>query len=205
MSLPRTPGELQAESKTLWYEFSQFFAVAALLRDGTYSSDVTVHNALVESFAIHCRAICCFFFHCDKGFPSLQKDDLGAAHYDSEWESHHPTAPSILIDAKKSCDKQVAHMTARRRDLNFVPSKMHFWPVVKIEDELRQVLTTFLRHVPNNLFDPEALAGLQKFRSVTQPQTAREQLPLANLTAKTCAPTDVRTIGPPSCFHGKTE
>ncbi len=171
MSLQREPGELQAESKTLWYEFSQFFAVAALLRDGTYGNDVSVHNALVESFAIHCRAISCFFFsHCN-GFTPLRNDDLGAEHYDKDWktQNHCPAVSSILSAAKESCDKQVAHMTARRRDLNFDPGNTYLWQVGQIEDELRRVLTTFLRYAANDRFDPKAWAGLQK---VTQPQTA---------------------------------
>ena len=140
MSLQRTPGELQTESKTLWYEFSQFLAVAALLRDKTYVNDIPVQNALVESFAIHCRALFCFFF------APLKMDDLGAEHYDEDWKSHRPAVSSILEDAKTSCDKQVAHMTVMRRDLNFDPGYTYHWPVVKIEDELRQVLTTFLRY-----------------------------------------------------------
>ncbi len=83
-------------------------------------------------------------------------------------------------------------MTAERRNLNLVPGKVHLWQVGLIEDELRKVLTTFLRHAPNDRFDPKALAELQK---MTQPQTAREQIPPANFTGKTCPPTDDRTMG----------
>jgi len=118
-----------------------------------------------------------------------------------------PKAPSILSAAKGSCDKLVAHMTAERRDLNFVPGKEHRWQVDLIEDELREVLTTFLdtflRHAPNDRFDPKALAELQKMK---QPRTARGQIPPANATGATGpGPPFAREQIPPANATGATD
>jgi hypothetical protein len=190
MSAQGTGQRLQADSKTLWYEFHQFCAVSVLLRSGSFGGIDAVHNALVESFAIHCRAISYFFFAGRDGFKSLQGNDLGAEDYDSDWKSRIATVPPILVDVKKKCDKQVAHMTDKRRNLNFVAGKESLWAVDEIDNELRRVLDVFLTHARTDRFAPEALAGLEEFRSAPPNRIDRPYSPPVNLTAKTCPPPD---------------
>jgi hypothetical protein len=210
MNTQRTPEELKAESKTLWYEFDQFFAVAKLLRAGAYCGDDTmpVHNALVESFAIHCRALCAFFFAGCKGFPPFKDGDLIAQHYVSTWEAIRPRPSAVLAVAKNDCDKQVAHMTAARRDLNSDPSNRSSWAITQIEDELRRVLGVFLDNARHDLFTAEAWAALKSFCPAPSPQTSHQQPPPIDQTARTCPPdgavTHVGTIAPGSRMHGKT-
>src|SRR5262245_13091861 len=109
-AIERNEEELKAESKTLWYEFNQLCGVVELLNacNGRHP-DKIVHNALVESFAIHCRAICFFFFAGRPVFGDLKRDDLGAKSYIAAWDTICPAPTTILINAKYNCDKQVAH------------------------------------------------------------------------------------------------
>src|SRR5262245_24197197 len=74
----RSNSDLVAESKTLWYDFDQMCGCAEKLQRSMHANDRTVHNALVETFAISCRKLGCFFFPHDPGFPALRHDDLGS-------------------------------------------------------------------------------------------------------------------------------
>jgi hypothetical protein len=209
--LVRTPEELRTESKTLWYEYHQLCRAASSLRDEqVYSSGPNlhaVHNALVESFAIHCRALCCFFFPHHNGFPRLQKDDLGAEDYLPNWKSLCPIPAPVLAEAKSNADKQIAHLTAKRRDLNFAPGKEHLWAIDNVESELRKLLAVFLQHAPPALFAEEALTGLMTVLP-SQPTLAAPIVSapcMMNLTGKTQSPTDVRTFNPKAGQCGTTD
>jgi hypothetical protein len=86
-----SPDELRADSKTLWYEFEQLLGAADRLRTEAYPvGDNIIHNALVESLALHCRQISCFFFAHRREFPKLQQDDIGAEYYVRAWPQLSP-------------------------------------------------------------------------------------------------------------------
>ena len=205
MSTLRTPHDLQVESKTLWYEFSQLCEIANRLRSGQVMEDLPVHNALVESFAIHCRAIGCFFFAHDRDFPDPRSGDLVAEHFVPGWATCCPAPSETIIRAKQACDKQVAHITGMRRDLNFVPGHEHSWRVADVELELRGILNRFLECARPEQFDPTALAGLLELRLVRKERSPSAQSPPVNMTAKTCPPSDDPLIDRKSITGGVTE
>src|SRR5438128_4176279 len=104
--LHRTPEQLRAESKTLWYEYTQLCESADHLRSGTYIGDRTTLNNTVQGFATACRNISCFFFAHSPDFPGLQKDDLGAVDYVADWPTRCPPPSKVLRDAKEAANKQ---------------------------------------------------------------------------------------------------
>jgi hypothetical protein len=160
--LSRTATELLAESKTLGYEFAQLCESAEHLRQVTHGGTGVTHNNTVQGFVIAFRNIACFLFpHQTSDFPALRKDDLGAVDYIPDWPTRCPVASRLLCDAKKAADRQVAHMTVARRNLNFVPGNEHFWLFDDIERELLTVLRAFLAAAPRSLLDPTARAGME--------------------------------------------
>lgn len=203
----RSTDELVKESKTLWYDFNQLCGTASKLTAGTFKDDHTVQNSLVESFAIACRKLACFFFPHEEGIPDLRGDDLGAKHFVADWPNHAPQPSTLLKDAKKRADRQVAHVTAERRDLNFVEGNTFNWKIGQLVAELRATLAVFLRHAPAGSLDATALVNLQVL-AAPPPSWAATSRGSIYLCAKTCPPdeaTSVRTICPTGGFYGTTE
>jgi hypothetical protein len=153
----------------------------------------------------------CFYFpHLPTDFPELQKDDLGAEEYMADWPTRCLVPSQVLCDAKKAADKQVMHMTAARRNLNFVPGNEHFWPVDDIERELLGALRVFLGAVPTTLVDPTALANLQQMAARTAVAhsgmiTHTGYISVLDGPGAGSARTDMRTTAPTSGFHAKTQ
>jgi hypothetical protein len=123
-----------------------------------------------------------------------------------------PTPSPNLIEAKKKADRQIAHITSDRRDLNLVPGIEHRWKVDVIEGELRGILSQLLQHVPEGLFDPIALAGLREIQSGEASYFAASPAATPNhmethlgFTATTSPPTEVGTICPKQSFGGTTD
>jgi hypothetical protein len=199
----RSPEQLREESKTLWYEFDQLCGTAEALRRGDYCGGRVVHNAVVEGFAMSARKIACFFFPHARGFPALKEDDLGASHYVHDWATHCPAPSPELTAARKKTNREVAHVTADRLGLNFAPGNQSVWDINTIEEELRRVLTVFLRHVPPTLLAPDALAGLTGIAVGDPLATKPHSIPVVDVTAKTCPPTEVRTFSPAEGFTGQ--
>jgi hypothetical protein len=98
--------ELADESKTLRYEFSQLCTSADLLRTGTFGEAGVSHNNTVQGFVCAFRNLACFFYsHLPTDFPQLQKDDLGAEEYLTDWPTRCPAPSHVLRDAKRAADK----------------------------------------------------------------------------------------------------
>jgi hypothetical protein len=207
----RSPQHLADESKTVWYEFSQLCESADLLRKGTFGGTGVSHNNTVPGFVSAFRNLACFFYpHLPNDFPELQKDDLGADEYLADWPTRCPMPSQILRDAKKAADKQVMHMTAARRNLNFIPGNEHYWPVDDIERELLGALRAFLGAVTPALVDSTALASLQHLASRTPVATSgmithTGCISVTGASGTGSARTDVRTIAPVSGFYAKTQ
>jgi len=77
----------------------------------------------------------------------------------------------VLVYAKVAADKQVAHTTEARRNLNFVPGNESKWAIDEIERELLAVLRLFLGRVPPNRIDPDAKAGLEQLLALPHKST----------------------------------
>jgi hypothetical protein len=81
----------------------------------------------------------------------------------------NPAQTPVLIAARTPTNKQIAHMTAERRNLNFVPDQRYEWFVGEIERDLLAVLRRFLDVAKPELFDPGSLRSLQVLGNQTRP------------------------------------
>lgn len=129
--ITRTIGHIE-QFKAVCYDLRQMVDCAVRLMAG--QPDVILRNALIESFAIHCRALCHFFFAGHHGFPNLRNDDWGAEDYIQNWTPPKPSPD--LIEAKEKANKHVAHITDERRNLNLIPSNTYSWKVEAVTDDL---------------------------------------------------------------------
>jgi hypothetical protein len=208
--LVRTPEQLRAEARTISYEFVQLCESAERLRKGVFLADRITLNNTVQGFVTACRNLSCFFFPHTAHFPNLEGDDLGAVEYVPDWPARCP-APSLLLqDAKTTANKQVAHMTGERRDLNAGPGKEHLWLIDDIERELLGVVRVFLGALAGAPFDATALADLQALAPRT-PVATSGMITHTGYIGVTGGPgtgparTDVRTTAPTSGFCAKTQ
>lgn len=97
-----------------------------------------VHNALVESFALHARNMVDFFYN-----DSPQPDDAVASQFFSNplmWQTVRPPLTADLQTAKARANKEISHLTYAR--LLVAPSQKS-WPVDSIVRDIDAVLATF--------------------------------------------------------------
>src|SRR6266853_1327643 len=119
MTLPTTPtpsagpNAALPECEHLEYEIRMLYYTgeALLKRDPKYAIEDL--NALLESFAIHCRSLFNFFYRDGK------KDDIVAEKFfdpQTNWASARPIETSLphLQCAAKRTDKEIAHLTETR-------------------------------------------------------------------------------------------
>ncbi|MBX3437420.1 MAG: hypothetical protein KF861_08025 [Planctomycetaceae bacterium] len=131
---------------------------AQVLRNASGNLDSVIHNALVESFALHCRALI-HFLHGDARqkngaplFGSTKPTDVIAEDFFSATGAHWKNRPAItatLIRAKTMADKQIAHVTEQRRTLNTSRARGKTWHFARIHKHLSKVMHRFLRTAPN--------------------------------------------------------
>lgn len=199
------PGELQSDAKTLRYEFDMLIATASNLNSGR-GTDTATRNALVESFAAHCRNLIFFFFAHDDahnaGAP--RSGDILAVDFfkqDSGWIDVCPSIAKTLSDAKRSMDKEVAHITVDRRGLNQQDGPTSDWPVGVLVLEIAGIMMTFLKHADLENFHPETKDHLLQLaeRVLTPVQPSLPYPPPSSADA-------IRTnLVPPVLLHGRTD
>jgi hypothetical protein len=101
-----------------------------------------IHNALIESFAVHVRVLAEFFYP-----RRPEQDTILAEHFfqgRGEWERVRPAESDTLKRARDLANKLLAHLTYTR-------SKDHMgggWQVVGIVGDLESTLAVFLRNIP---------------------------------------------------------
>jgi hypothetical protein len=136
--------KLKEASNHLWYEIWMFQELVK--GPSSTDSNQIISNALLESFAIHVRALIHFFF--DK---SGQKDDILALHFFSspdDWIDQAPPYTDTLKEAKKRADKEVAHLTYTRQKVT--PDKKP-WQLTPIANDLQHAIEKFFELVPKEL------------------------------------------------------
>lgn len=221
---PWSQSELISDSKTLEYEFKMLCAVAANIADGKVTGDWGSMNAHIESFAIHCRNMIFFFYaHDPANKAGLARDnDILAVDFfkkDADWTGVCPPISTILVDAKPKADKQVAHITEQRRELNQPTGPIAPWQIGDIVRDIARVVEAFLDHVPQQNLYRNLKTHLEQLATAvlaaTEPPPCSTHVPSpaarpsASLPFDFQAKTDVRTIAPPSGgmfgLHGKTE
>lgn len=207
----RTQTELRDDSKTLWYEFRVLRHIARILNSGGFTSDWASGNAHVESFAIHCRNLIFFFFAHDSvhsaGSPR-STDVLAVDFFDNptHWDTICPRISDTLRSAKKQADKQIAHITEERRNLNQQNGPTASWKSGIITVELAHVMRTFLDHVPPKVLDSHVESDLRRLvshlgiSSALAPFSGDQQDSKKRFALQ--AKTDVRTSAPSSGTYG---
>ena len=100
-------GTLEASARDVAYEVQMLIHVADAFPGGQrIIESVEDRNVFLESFLVHARVVDEFL----RSTPN--RDDITAEHYLPSW-----TGRSILTDVERlAIDKQVAHLTAARRD-----------------------------------------------------------------------------------------
>lgn len=110
--------ELRQASKDVLYELEMFQNSVRLLQTGNYTpyNNITVYNALLESFVIHTRNLIDFFYPPQH----TKKDDIAAWHFYDDpkwWSLNCPIMSPQLEEARSRANKQAAHLTYTRANL----------------------------------------------------------------------------------------
>lgn len=106
---PRTKAELLEAARHLGYELEQCAAAVRYLRDGR-GSDQVLHNALVESVAVHVRLFSDFLLQ------STRATDVSRVDFTPQrkWGPTPKDAANRLGEAGPLASKKLAHLTWSR-------------------------------------------------------------------------------------------
>jgi len=141
----RSKEELRQASNHLFYEIWMFQTLAKGMASGI-AGEGPINNALLESFAIHVRALIGFFYSENQRSDDIVADDFFPNSND--WKNKRSIKTEILDKAKKRADKEVAHLTYTRLD---VTPKQKPWEFLKIFNDLQVPIKTFLEKVSPDL------------------------------------------------------
>lgn len=184
----RTDLELQQHSKTVLYEFRMLYQTAANLKREDVKNDQTSYNAHIESFGIHCRALIQFFFGRDEtpGFTPRPTDVVALDYfYDDQtrWERSCPKIEQYLKDAKTQADKQIAHITEDRGELDPSPDKKE-WKIREVLNSLSRAMEQFLNEVSQTRLADGVGVQLRELVQKALKETEHESahIPLGALT-----------------------
>ena len=134
--------KLQKAADHLWYEIWMYQRLVDGMASGVFGKG-PLNNAVLESFAIHVRALIHFFFD-----EKTNHDDVLAVHFFStadEWRRILPSFTDVLKNAKKRADKEIAHLTYNRQA---VTQEKKPWNFIPIYTELNEVVKKFINAVP---------------------------------------------------------
>jgi hypothetical protein len=115
------------------YELRMLWEAAQALTSGRH--DGPIHNALIESFAIHLRNLTEFFYDKPtKGYVRAQHflDDPKA------WQANHRMTPT-LRQARDKANDEVSHLTEGRKP----PGQQQGWNILTLVKEIQAVAKLF--------------------------------------------------------------
>jgi hypothetical protein len=137
----RSDAELQAASNHLYYEIWMLISAAEAILPNM--DDAILKNALLESFAIHVRALIDFFFPPSSAKPTdvLCTDFTATASYSS-------TLPPKLTEVRNRVHKEVAHLTYDRQ---LVSEEAKKWNLGIILSEMLPIAKAFVDNLPSYL------------------------------------------------------
>ena len=134
----REKDELIKASEHLTYEYSMLLAVTEALSAGRVLNQF-LKNALLESFAIHFRALVDFLYPP----ANARSDDMAAEDFfddQTRWSEMRPTISPILDRGRRRAHKEIAHLTYAR--LTVTKSEKE-WPFGEITTEIRRLMDLF--------------------------------------------------------------
>jgi hypothetical protein len=142
----RSNQELCTITNRLFYEWQMLSISTEMLRSG---AEKIIGNALIESSAIHSRALVKFFFPFEGKRPPRSTDAIADDFFitSDEWKNVCPKIPDELdYDTfGKYADKQIAHII-------YSEEEKHQWNFTLIADTLQPILEKFVE-----LLKPEQL------------------------------------------------
>lgn len=152
----RTNQELCTITNRLYYEWQMLVISAEMLQSRT---DQFIQNALIESCAIHSRALVKFFFP----YEGRQITRLTDAIVDDffltsgEWKNACPKIPKELdyVTFGKYADKQIAHIIYSNED-------KHQWNFILIANALQPILEKFVELVQREQLGDRWLNQVQR-------------------------------------------
>jgi hypothetical protein len=137
----RTTEELKEVSNHLNYEFIMLNSLANGLASGI-GGQGPLQNALLESFAIHVRALIDFLYSKQPKNDAVIAEDY--FNHPEEWVRLRPDSSDILEKARKRAHKEIVHLTYER--LKVTP-EMKPWHYLEIRDEINKIMNLFLTNV----------------------------------------------------------
>jgi hypothetical protein len=147
------------DSQTLAYDFKMLCGTAADLKNVDPQQEWVRHNALIESFAVRCRALLCFFFAHDLGSGfKCRSNDVTARDFCASWSV--PRDPLLFENAKWQADKHVAHLTTERQNVNLAGGPQSDWNIQALLPHFVSLMEAFLVQAAGKL-DAEAEAVIR--------------------------------------------
>ena len=116
-------------------------------------------NLLVESCVLHFRNLIDFFYPPSSSLP----DDVTAADYVPGWGS--PPVPTILKDARTRANKELAHLTLKRK-MGAPPDK--HWDFADLGNAMTPIIGDFITRVDASKLSPRTKAVLQGIGGVVK-------------------------------------
>lgn len=148
---PIPPDRLRAMSEHVLYEIEMFADTTDLLTPEIWA-DVPrfmatgAHNAFIEAFTVHARALHDFLYAKPWG------DDASAADWfpgaEAKWYGLRGPEPEIPKEARQRTGKEIAHITYVRLERE---GDGKLWPHREIVEALRTPLFRFIDHVDRDL------------------------------------------------------
>ena len=163
-SLKHSNDELRRISEHLSYEIMMLFGTAWILaasriKDMPVEAErSTVHNALIESFAIHARVLLDFLYEMER----KQNDAIACDFFDKDsiWRTACPPKSGSLAQVHGRVGKEVAHLSYARIN---VSEEMKTWRYIELAREIRATLNVFVDMVPAQRIDQTLLNILKVF------------------------------------------
>ena len=180
--------ELRKDSHHVLYEIEQLSGAVARLSDQRRSGEQVPEvdeNALLESIAVHARALI-EFAYADPD--TARSDDVIAADFLPDWPQIRPPESKFLRQMKVQADKQIMHITRERT----IAEDVRQWKYGRVHTELQLILADFIRQVPDDKVIPRF------------PKAARAAFPVAKLSKKEAEDTALLEIGKTSAIYGAT-
>jgi hypothetical protein len=116
-------------------------------------------NVLIESCVLHLRNLLDFFYPPS----SSQSDDVSAADYIPGWNSG--PLPRILEDAHKRANKELAHLTLKRKP-GAPPDKA--WDFAEIGNAMTPIIEEFFKRVDASKVPPRTKAVFDRIGAVVK-------------------------------------
>lgn len=124
-----TDSELSAFSEEhLSYEVDNFLACAAVLVFEGQKYNAHIRNALIESFTLHARSVLSFLYN-----DRPREDDAHAQEFLKAglvWTEIRRPIPDSLANLKRRVDKEIAHLTYARMEVNGEDKAWHLPPII---------------------------------------------------------------------------